>query len=125
MAEYTGGKDIYEGELLNNERHGQGKEIKADGETYEVGWAHNMRNGYGTAILAVTDFSEEEIERLRDLDKNLESTINRDKYWDKLSEQTQARILEIRKRTKLFDRYEGEWRDNLCHGHGKAFVRLL
>lgn len=125
MAEYfneaINGKDVYDGERLGNERHGRGREVKADGETYEGGWSHNMREGYGVAVLAVSDLNEEEIERLRDLDKKLESTVNREKYWDKLSEKTRRQILEIRKRTALFDRYEGEWKNDLCQGHGKAF----
>ena len=78
------------------------------------------RDGYGVEDLAVTQFTDDEIQKLEKLDQDLEGIPNREKYWEKLSPETQRRILEIRKRKAQYDRYEGEWKSGNRHGHGKA-----
>lgn len=137
------GKDIYEGELRNGLPHGHGKLTASDGtvtegvwdngalvkgrrkfpdgETYEGEFLRNKRHGYGIADLAVTVFTEEDIERLKKLDQSLGQVINEDKYRNMLTPETQRQIMEIRKREKYFDRYEGEWKNNACNGYGTAY----
>ena len=78
------------------------------------------RDGYGVEDLAVTQFTDDEIQKPEKLDQDLEGIPNREKYWEKLSPETQRRILEIRKRKAQYDRYEGEGKSGNRHGHGKA-----
>ena len=44
----TGG--VYKGNLMNNERHGQGKMEWSDGTIYEGEWRGGLPNGHGTMI---------------------------------------------------------------------------
>ncbi|MBR3354593.1 MAG: hypothetical protein IKG47_04455 [Oscillospiraceae bacterium] len=134
--------DIYEGEWVANYEHGhgkltekdgtiiegeweygtlkKGKEVCPDGSTYIGGFYRKYHDGYGVEDLAVTQFTDDEIQKLEKLDQDLEGIPNREKYWEKLSPETQRRILEIRKRKAQYDRYEGEWKSGNRHGHGKA-----
>ena len=40
--------DIYEGRLMNNERHGAGKMLFSNGNVYEGQWLRGLRHGLGT-----------------------------------------------------------------------------
>ena len=37
--------NVYEGEWLNDKRHGKGKQVKADGSWCEGTWTNNLMNG--------------------------------------------------------------------------------
>lgn len=52
--------DVYEGEWLNDFKHGQGKMKYANGDVYQGGWNHDLRSGMGSHISANGDTLEGE-----------------------------------------------------------------
>ena len=44
---FAGLADVYEGEMLNGLRHGQGTLFRMDGSQYEGSWKYGMKHGQG------------------------------------------------------------------------------
>jgi hypothetical protein len=84
--------DSYQGQLLNDEPHGQGTKTWTNGDIYRGGWVDGKRQGRGEYKYSDARYEGEWQNNMQ----NGQGTLT----WD------DAIV------------YTGSWKDNKCHGHG-------
>ena len=56
--------DIYEGQFVNSRRHGHGRYLSVRGEEYDGGWLHDQRSGQGVSIVLPPNEAEHQRQRV-------------------------------------------------------------
>ena len=56
--------DVYEGQFVQSRRHGHGRYLSVRGEEYDGGWLHDQRSGQGVSIVLPPDEAEHHRQRV-------------------------------------------------------------
>jgi len=107
----------YDGDWLNNKRHGQGKCIYWNGNIYQGQWLYNRWHGKGKLIFANGDVYEGKFEAGNITGSGTFAYKNGEKYTGHLVDGIYNGIGE--KYFKNGNIYKGDWVDNLISGKGE------
>ncbi|GMI11168.1 hypothetical protein TrVE_jg4502 [Triparma verrucosa] len=111
-------KEIYEGELLNSQRHGFGVFVYKNGHIYEGSWRKNLEHGSGTIFDAKRQIVYTgEFEKGRLTGQGTYFFSDGGKYTGEFRDNLRHGTGEYRYPNKNV--YVGEWKDDLFWGKGK------
>ena len=111
---------VYEGEMLNGQRHGRGICLYDNGLIYEGTWLFDKESGYGTLLSGDRKriIYEGEFERGRISGRGVYYYGDDPKPSDGKKKKASPTSAAKSGPTRSNCRYEGEWRENMRHGQG-------